>query len=123
MHIRWRPILRLLLRATLAFVLGSVVLVLFFRVVPVFGSMVMLEREVSSWFSGEPLDIQQQWRPWDELSDNAKLAVIAAEDQRFPEHNGFDLVELKRAVESARNGGSLRGASTITQQTAKNLFL
>ncbi|MBY6207669.1 MULTISPECIES: monofunctional biosynthetic peptidoglycan transglycosylase [Halomonas] len=123
MHIRWRPILRLLLRATLAFVLGSVVLVLFFRVVPVFGSMVMLEREVSSWFSGEPLDIQQQWRPWDELSNNAKLAVIAAEDQRFPEHNGFDLVELKRAVESARNGGSLRGASTITQQTAKNLFL
>ncbi|MAY72620.1 MAG: monofunctional biosynthetic peptidoglycan transglycosylase, partial [Halomonas sp.] len=119
----WRPLSRLLLRATLAFALGSVVLVLVFRVVPVFGSMVMLEREVSSWFSGEPLDIQQRWRPWDELSDNAKLAVIAAEDQRFPDHHGFDLVELKRAIESAMNGGSLRGASTITQQTAKNLFL
>ncbi|MBY5939806.1 monofunctional biosynthetic peptidoglycan transglycosylase [Halomonas sp. DP5N14-9] len=119
----WRPLSRLLLRATLAFALGSVVLVLVFRVVPVFGSMVILEREVSSWFSGEPLDIQQRWRPWDELSDNAKLAVIAAEDQRFPDHHGFDLVELKRAIESAMNGGSLRGASTITQQTAKNLFL
>ncbi|QEM80784.1 monofunctional biosynthetic peptidoglycan transglycosylase [Halomonas binhaiensis] len=119
----WRPVSRIALRGLLAFVLGSVLLVLVFRVVPVFGSMVMLEREVSSWFSGEPLDIQQSWRPWDELSDYAKLAVIAAEDQRFPQHHGFDLVELRRAIKKGMNGGSLRGASTISQQTAKNLFL
>ena len=119
----WRPLSRLLLRATLAFALGSVVLVLVFRVVPVFGSMVMLEREVSSWFSGEPLDIQQRWRPWDELSDNAKLAVIASEDQRFPMHHGFDFNQMQKALDAWFSGDSLRGASTISQQTAKNLFL
>lgn len=119
----WRPASRIALRVALAFVLGSVLLVLVFRVVPVFGSMVMLEREISSWFSSEPLDIQQHWRPDSEISDYARLAVIAAEDQRFPEHHGFDLVELRRAIERGMNGGSLRGASTISQQTAKNLFL
>ncbi|WP_417330846.1 monofunctional biosynthetic peptidoglycan transglycosylase [Halomonas cupida] len=119
----WRPASRIALRVALAFVLGSVLLVLVFRVVPVFGSMVMLEREISSWFSSESLDIQQHWRPDSEISDYARLAVIAAEDQRFPEHHGFDLVELRRAIERGMNGGSLRGASTISQQTAKNLFL
>src|SRR5690606_19828717 len=106
----WRPVSRIALRGLLAFVLGSVLLVLVFRVWPVFGSMVMFEREVSSWFSGEPLDIQQSWRPWDELSDYAKLAVIAAEDQRFPQHHGFDFVVLRRAIKKGMNGGSLRGA-------------
>ena len=53
----------------------------------------------------------------------AKLAAIAAEDQRFPQHRGFDLNEMRRAWEASRNGGRLRGASTISQQTAKNLFL
>lgn len=119
----WRPASRIALRVALAFVLGSVLLVLVFRVVPVFGSMVMLERELSSWFSAEPLDIQHHWRPDSDISDYARLAVIAAEDQRFPEHHGFDLVELRRAIERGMNGGSLRGASTISQQTAKNLFL
>jgi len=119
----WRPALGWLVRLALGFVALSVVLVLVFRFLPVFGSTVMLEREVESWFSGEPLDIQQRWRPWEELSDNAKLAVISAEDQRFPDHYGFDFTELKRAIEQGMNGGSLRGASTITQQTAKNLFL
>ncbi|MFG6176655.1 monofunctional biosynthetic peptidoglycan transglycosylase [Halomonas sp. THAF12] len=101
----------------------SVLAVLMFRVVPVGGSMVMLERKVEAWSAGESLDIRQDWRPWAELADTAKLAVIAAEDQRFPDHHGFDLVELRRAVEASLNGGDLRGASTLSQQTAKNLFL
>lgn len=119
----WSLASRIALRVALAFVFGSVLLVLVFRVVPVFGSMVMLEREISSWFSAEPLDIQQHWRPASQISDQARLAVIAAEDQRFPDHHGFDLVELRRAIERGMNGGALRGASTISQQTAKNLFL
>ncbi|MBB3142856.1 monofunctional biosynthetic peptidoglycan transglycosylase [Halomonas organivorans] len=101
----------------------SVLAVLMFRVVPVGGSMVMLERKVEAWSAGESLDIRQDWRPWAELADTAKLAVIAAEDQRFPDHHGFDLVELRRAVEASLDGGDLRGASTLSQQTAKNLFL
>ncbi len=118
-----RRLTRLLLLALLGFVAVSVLLVLLFRVVPVFGSMVMVERKVQSWIAREPISIEQQWRPWGELSDHAKLAVIAAEDQRFPVHRGFDLVELRRAWEASRNGARLRGASTLSQQTAKNLFL
>ncbi|MFP4138885.1 MAG: monofunctional biosynthetic peptidoglycan transglycosylase [Halomonas sp.] len=110
-------------RAALGFAVLSVLLVLLFRQAPVFGSMVMVERKVQSWVARESLDIQHRWRPWDELSDHAKLAVIAAEDQRFLEHRGFDLNEIRRAWEASRNGGRLRGASTLSQQTAKNLFL
>ncbi|MBZ5875563.1 MULTISPECIES: monofunctional biosynthetic peptidoglycan transglycosylase [Chromohalobacter] len=115
--------LRFLLFAMLGFVGLSVLLVLVFRVVPVFGSMVMLERKVESWVSGEPISIQQQWRPWAGLSDNAKLAVIASEDQRFPMHHGFDFNQMQKALDAWFSGDSLRGASTISQQTAKNLFL
>jgi len=115
--------LRFLLFVILGFVGLSVLLVLVFRVVPVFGSMVMLERKVESWVSGEPITIQQQWRPWGALSDNAKLAVIASEDQRFPMHYGFDFNQMQKALNAWFHGDSLRGASTISQQTAKNLFL
>lgn len=114
---------RVLGLALLGWVGLSVLLVLMFRVVPVGGSMVMVERKVEAWLAGESLDIRQQWRPWSQLSDNAKLAVIAAEDQRFPTHHGFDFVELRRAVMASLNGDDLRGASTLSQQTAKNLFL
>ncbi|MFM9270635.1 monofunctional biosynthetic peptidoglycan transglycosylase [Halomonas elongata] len=114
---------RVLGLALLGWVGLSVLLVLMFRVVPVAGSMVMVERKVEAWLAGESLDIRQHWRPWSQLSDNAKLAVIAAEDQRFPSHHGFDFVELRRAVMASLKGSDLRGASTLSQQTAKNLFL
>ncbi|WP_111414737.1 monofunctional biosynthetic peptidoglycan transglycosylase [Billgrantia lactosivorans] len=106
-----------------AFVILSILLVILLRYVPVYGSMVMLERKVEAWTAGESLPIQHRWRPWEELSDHAKLAVIAAEDQRFAVHRGFDVDEMRRAWEASRNGARLRGASTISQQTAKNLFL
>ncbi|PSJ23202.1 monofunctional biosynthetic peptidoglycan transglycosylase [Halomonas sp. ND22Bw] len=119
----WRWLARALGLALLGGIGLSVLAVLMFRVVPVGGSMVMLERKVQAWRDGDALEIRQDWRPWSQLPDSAKLAVIAAEDQRFPEHHGFDLVELRRAVEASLNGGDLRGASTLSQQTAKNLFL
>ncbi|MEA3640809.1 MAG: monofunctional biosynthetic peptidoglycan transglycosylase [Lamprobacter sp.] len=67
--------------------------------------------------------LYHEWISADLIPSKVKLAVIAAEDQRFPEHAGFDLIELNKALASWRNGGSLRGASTLSQQTAKNLFL
>lgn len=118
-----RLLWRLIWRGALGFVVLSIALVLLFRFVPPPGSMVMVERKVQSWINSEPIDIQRQWRSWENLSSNAKLAVISAEDQRFPQHRGFDFVEMRRAWEASRDGERLRGASTLSQQTAKNVFL
>lgn len=64
------------------------------------------------------------WISWDDISPEIAIAVIAAEDQRFPKHWGVDTIELRKALASNQGKkGKLRGASTITQQTAKNLFL
>jgi len=69
----------------------------------------------------QPVD--WEWVPIERVSPHLLLAVIAAEDQRFPEHRGFDFEAIEKAAEHNRRGGSVRGASTITQQVAKNLFL
>lgn len=114
---------RLVWRVALVFALVSILLVVLFRYVPPPGSMVMLERKVHGWLADEPLVINHHWQDWEDLADTAKLAVIAAEDQRFPFHSGFDLIEIRQALSTAFNGGRLRGASTISQQTAKNVFL
>ncbi|MGW8368539.1 MAG: monofunctional biosynthetic peptidoglycan transglycosylase [Gammaproteobacteria bacterium] len=67
--------------------------------------------------------IEYRWVPRSAISANAARAVIASEDQKFLTHFGFDLEQLRQAVDAYRSGGELRGASTITQQVAKNLFL
>jgi len=64
-----------------------------------------------------------QWVPLTRISPYAALAVVAAEDQKFPQHHGFDIAAIRDAVHSNARGGRLRGASTLTQQVARNLFL
>ncbi len=64
-----------------------------------------------------------RWTAWEDIAPYAALAVIASEDQRFPDHHGFDVDAIRAALEEARQGERLRGASTISQQTVKNLFL
>jgi monofunctional biosynthetic peptidoglycan transglycosylase len=64
-----------------------------------------------------------QWRPLERISPEIALAVVASEDQKFPRHWGFDLASLWHAVQAGARGERLRGASTLTQQVAKNLFL
>ncbi|MGI9246530.1 MAG: monofunctional biosynthetic peptidoglycan transglycosylase [Steroidobacteraceae bacterium] len=66
---------------------------------------------------------RHEWRDWDDISKNAALAVVAAEDQRFPLHRGFDFRQIDKALEDRERGRRVRGASTISQQVAKNLFL
>ena len=63
------------------------------------------------------------WKSYDDISDHMKMAVIAAEDQTFAHHDGFDLRAIEDAIDDKLEGNRLRGASTITQQTAKNVFL
>jgi len=65
----------------------------------------------------------QEWRAWGQLGSAAPLAVVAAEDQRFADHFGFDFGSIRKSLDDAENGGNLRGASTISQQVAKNLYL
>jgi monofunctional biosynthetic peptidoglycan transglycosylase len=67
--------------------------------------------------------IDYQWVPLSQITPQAALAVVAAEDQKFPYHWGFDLQAIKDAVEHNASGGRVRGASTLTQQVARNLFL
>lgn len=67
--------------------------------------------------------LRYRWVDYSDIAAPAKIAVIAAEDQRFKDHFGFDVQEIVASIDEARDGGRLRGASTITQQVAKNLFL
>ena len=69
----------------------------------------------------EPL--LHEWQDWEQLGSAAALAVIAAEDQRFGNHFGLDMDSIRDSIESAQDGGRMRGASTISQQVAKNLYL
>ncbi len=68
-------------------------------------------------------ELRHEWVPMSDISPWMPLAVVASEDQRFPQHWGVDFVAIRQALAEYRAGEGLRGASTITQQTAKNLFL
>ena len=118
-----RNLLRRLTKLLLWLVAGSALLVLALRWIDPPGTALMVERKVQSWIAGEPLDLQRTWRPWSELPDDLKIAVIAGEDQKFAEHWGFDIAAIRQALAHNAEGGNLRGASTISQQVAKNLFL
>lgn len=106
-------------------VLGLTVLpVLLLSVVPAWTSSFMVGYQVDRVFADEKLPpLRHDWVSWDEIAPAAKLAVIAAEDQRFAEHFGFDVQAIGKAMQHNRKHRRKRGASTITQQTAKNLFL
>lgn len=83
----------------------------------------MVQNGIKGLWAGDGLAIRYEWIPYERISPHAALAVIAGEDQRFAAHYGFDLLEIQQALERRQEGGSLRGASTISQQVAKNVFL
>jgi monofunctional biosynthetic peptidoglycan transglycosylase len=101
-------------RLVLALALSSVLSVGLLRWIPPVTSAFILRERV---FGDQP--VSHEWTPWREISPQAALAVVASEDQLFPEHRGFDLVQIRVALSEGRG----RGASTISQQVAKNLFL
>ncbi|MEG3755265.1 monofunctional biosynthetic peptidoglycan transglycosylase [Psychromonas arctica] len=102
----WYVLWRLLLLMTLTLLL--------FRFVPLPTSAFMLQ---------SPYPVTQKWISIDKLPSSMSLAVVASEDQRFPIHYGVDFAAIVDALEQYDDGDGLRGASTITQQTAKNIFL
>ncbi len=108
----------------LAWVALSWLVVLVLRFVPPWTSAVMLERRLGAWVHGEKdFRLQQHWVPWKQVSTWVPLAMVAGEDQKFPYHHGFDFDSIQNALDAADEGKRLRGASTLSQQTAKNLFL
>ena len=123
-----RPPLRRLLHSLAILVLAwlalSWLVVLVLRFVPPWTSAVMLERQLSAWVHGEKdFHLRRHWVPWTQMSRWVPLAMVAAEDQKFPYHHGFDFDSIQNAMDAADDGKRLRGASTISQQVAKNLFL
>ncbi|MHA6204568.1 monofunctional biosynthetic peptidoglycan transglycosylase [Dyella soli] len=98
--------------------------VLVLRFVPPWTSAVMMERRVGALVHRDPgFRLQHRWVPWAQVSPYVPLAMVAGEDQKFPFHHGFDFDSIQDAMDAADEGRRLRGASTISQQTAKNLFL
>lgn len=117
----WRWLKRGVLTVIGLWVAGIVL----FAFLPVPFSAVMVDRQVSAWLKGDFAYVaHSDWVSMHDISPNMALAVIAAEDQKFPQHWGFDLAAIEKALDhNERRPSRIRGASTLTQQTAKNLFL
>ncbi|EFE96453.1 monofunctional biosynthetic peptidoglycan transglycosylase [Serratia odorifera] len=99
--------------------------IVLFAFLPVPFSAVMIERQIGAWLQGDfGYVAHSDWVSMDEISPTMALAVMAAEDQKFPEHWGFDVAAIEKALDhNERRPTRIRGASTLSQQTAKNLFL
>ncbi|MEN9705383.1 MAG: hypothetical protein RLZZ393_1262 [Pseudomonadota bacterium] len=123
-----RRVLRILSLAALLAVAASVLLVVALRWIDPPTSAFMLEARYQAWASrnengSKPFVLRQSWRDMRDISPQLAIAVVASEDQLFPNHKGFDVAQIRKAMAEAEQGGRARGASTISQQTAKNLFL
>lgn len=115
-----RTLFKFILKTILWFIGLSVLWVGLYAFIPVPFTPLMFIRHLESETA---FTTQHRWVPIDEISPKLQLAVICAEDQNFIKHEGFDLESIKKAIKSNQNGGKLRGGSTISQQTAKNVFL
>jgi monofunctional biosynthetic peptidoglycan transglycosylase len=98
-------------------------MVLALRWIPPLTSGVMLERRVTALVNGKDYTLDYRWTPWSRIARHAGVAVIASEDQNFLTHRGFDVESIQKAIDAHEKGARLRGASTISQQVAKNVFL
>jgi monofunctional biosynthetic peptidoglycan transglycosylase len=90
---------------------------------PPFTAFMLRDRAVALFSAEKGYEFRHDWRDWEQISRYAALAVVAAEDQRFPQHNGFDFKQIDKALADRERGRRVRGASTISQQVSKNLFL
>lgn len=115
--------MRLLGKTILGLFLFSIAIVLVYRFVPIPVTILQLTRCVQQFQDGKPIKLQKDWEPMERISNRLQLAVVCSEDQKFPYHNGFDIEAIEKALERNKKGKKLRGASTISQQTAKNVFL
>lgn len=119
-----KKIFRFLWKAALWFFGLSIFFVVLFRFVPVPVTPLMVIRSVEQVFGDDDLRLKHDWVPIEDISRHLPLAVVCSEDQNFMNHSGFDLDAIQRSVDAAKRGVKrVKGASTISQQTAKNVFL
>lgn len=119
----YRPWLKVLLLSSISFFALTILLVLLFTFINPNLTMLMVIKRHQSEETGGGQRIRKNWVSIDDISPQVVLAVCAAEDSKFMEHNGFDWEAIQKAMKNNKRGKKLRGASTISQQTAKNVFL
>lgn len=119
-----KRLLILLSGAVLLLVAATLAPIIILRWAPPPASAFIVQKWLIGQFSDQgPTEIHYQWVPMKKISQYVPLAVVAAEDQKFPYHNGFDFDAIEAAYEHNQKNKRTRGASTISQQVAKNLFL
>lgn len=101
----------------------SVLSVILFRWVPIPVTPLMLIRCVEQKSDGKKMHLEHDWEPFENITPKLQLAVVCSEDQNYLKHFGFDWGAIQKAMKENEQGKHMRGASTITQQTAKNVFL
>ncbi len=116
-------VFRFLFKVLLWFIGISVIWVLIYKWVPVPVTPLMAIRTIQQNNKQETITWKHNWVSIDKISKNLQLAVICSEDQKFEKHNGFDVKAIEKVIKNSSEGKKLRGASTISQQTAKNVFL
>ncbi|OFX59367.1 MAG: monofunctional biosynthetic peptidoglycan transglycosylase [Bacteroidetes bacterium GWA2_30_7] len=119
----FKRIFKLLIKSIIIFLVLSVLSTLFFRFVPIPFTPLMIIRLAQQTFGDKDVTFKKDWVSIDEMSKNVVIAAIAAEDQKFPEHWGFDIESIEKAMKNNQKKKRIKGASTISQQTAKNVFL
>ncbi|MEY8687969.1 monofunctional biosynthetic peptidoglycan transglycosylase [Bacteroides sp. AN502(2024)] len=118
-----KKLLRYMRSLLIFFFTSTILAVIVYRFMPVYVTPLMIIRSVQQIFSGDKPTWKHTWVSFDQMSPHLPMAVIASEDNRFAEHNGFDFIEIKKAMKENETRKRKRGASTISQQTAKNVFL
>ena len=114
---------RVVYKVAIWFFCISVFLVILFKWVPVPYTPLMLIRNIENSLAGKPTKCDHDWIPIEKMSRTIQRAVIASEDDTFLTHNGFDFKALQLAYKNNSKGKKIKGGSTISQQTAKNVFL
>lgn len=123
MKVFYQKALRILRNLIIIFFAGSILWVIVIRFVPVWATPLMGIRSIEAIVKGDTPKNSKRWVPIEEISPNMIQAVVASEDQDFMNHFGFSIDAIQKAYKHNKKGRRIRGGSTISQQTAKNVFL
>ena len=118
-----RIFLKIIRNILLFFFISSILAVVAYRWLPVYYTPLMFIRVMQNMSEGKPARFHHTWIPITQMPEHLPLAVMSSEDQFFLQHNGFDIEGIKKAAAERLMGKRFRGGSTISQQTAKNVFL